>query len=557
MEGTPEPELEPAPQPHHPDAVADETTRLLCAAVHRYDWFSDGVIREYLVEQVGTVPPSPGLDTAAVLRDAAAARFRRRVRDLVLLVLLLALAALDPLAVILWAAGAYGAARALAARAWIRDMGRPLVWLGALVLIALVTGIKALTGVGLPWGDRTWWPSLAITVAMLLLLNADTYLVRTYLRWRFKSGTFAADHTRATSRFERWLRGLGLRSYAAQLQRFADADEHGPAADGVADVIVHRGETPFVGAGFVLPTHQLPVSLRPAPGRAHPTGEVDVSELYALIAAELVPPTALVRADGQVEALVHREQLLVPVDDLIRQRGTAFGSTILRDLDDPPLRHLPLAEVRAAATRRIEWARYYSCFRRESWSRQLVTSCYLHLTRQNRTLQIEVTHCVLPPIREWLTEADRVLRIGDGPLNAGSAQLLCLPLTVGERAISVFRSLRPRRLRTRGIAADRYGAGGSVREGVSWDKDNVHYFKSNDASAQVTMTHNELFSVVINYLEERGYDVSELGKRAETLISNNIQNISNSTFVNSTIANNAVNPSQQPKPDPTPASAPA
>ncbi len=59
------------------------------------------------------------------------------------------------------------------------------------------------------------------------------------------------------------------------------------------------------------------------------------------------------------------------------------------------------------------------------------------------------------------------------------------------------------------------------------------------------------------YLEERGYDVSELGKRAATMIETHTMTISNSTFVNSDITNGAVNPPQQPTPTSTPTPTPA
>jgi hypothetical protein len=537
--------------------VVDGTTRLLCAAAHRHDWFAEAVIREYLVEQVGTVPPSPGLDTAAVLGDAVAARTRYRARDAVLLVLMAVLTVVNPVAVVAWMVACWVWSKFAAQRDGLRDAGVFLAWVGSLALLGLVGLIKVGTGIGLPAGDRTWWPSVVITATALIVLMADTWLVRVYLRRRFKPKTFVGDVDRVGSRFERWLRGLGRRRYATQLDRFAEADEHSAGSAGVADVIVHRGETPFVGAGYVLPTQGVPIALRAAVGSAKPSGEVDLQQLYDRIARELVPVTGAGRSDGRIDAIVHRDQVLIPVVDLVHERGTTFGKQVLGDLDEPPVRHLPVEEVRRVAADRLEWAPYYSCFRRESWNRNLVTSCYVHLTMRRRTLQIEVTHCVLPPVRDWLNEADRVLRIGTGPFIAGSVELLRLPRTIRVRLRRCTRSLRPRRVRTRGIDSDRYGAGGSLREGVSPGTEDAHYFKRNDATRQITMVHNELFAVVIEYLEDRGYDVSELGRRAATMIENHTMNINNSSFVNTTITNGAVNPPAQPASTPAPTPTPA
>ncbi|WP_214404331.1 hypothetical protein [Pseudonocardia lacus] len=535
--------------------MPDETTRLLCAAAHRYEWFAEAVIKEYLVEQVGSVPPSPGLDSTAVLRDAVAARARHRVRNTVVLALLIALAVLDPLVVLLWTALALAGRKLLATRPRLVNAAELLAVIAVLALLGSVVSLKALTGIGLPMGDSTWWPSLAIAIALLGLLVGETWLVRTFLRRRFRSDNFVADHTAAASAVERRLRGFGLRRYRGQLERFAAADEHSEAAARCADVVVHRGETPFVGAGYVLPTQTVPIALRPAAGRKEPPEEIGVRELYDRIRAEIVPTRTARRSDGRIDAVVHREQLLVPVDDLMHERGTWPGDQVLGDLDEPPVRHLPIKVVRDVEAEQIEWARYYSCLRRESWKRNLVTSSYLHLHKHNRMLRIEVTHCVLPPVREWLTETDRVLRLGDGPLISGSVELLRLPLTVPARVRSVARSLRPRKLRTRGIDADRYGAGGSLREGVSHGSEETHFFKIHDATGQVRSMHNEIFAVIIDHLEERGYDVSELGNRAATMIENHTMNINNSTFVNSDITNGAVNP-QPAKPAPTPAPTP-
>ncbi|MGH3839116.1 MAG: hypothetical protein ACRDSF_25975, partial [Pseudonocardiaceae bacterium] len=66
----------------------DGTTRYLCAAAHLDEEFCDEAIAEFLVEPVRAIPPSPGVDSAAVLREAVAAQTRRRIRDGLLLALL-------------------------------------------------------------------------------------------------------------------------------------------------------------------------------------------------------------------------------------------------------------------------------------------------------------------------------------------------------------------------------------------------------------------------------------------------------------------------------------
>src|SRR5690349_11958194 len=73
----PPPRPAPGRRTEAPDPT-DATTRYLCAAAHLDRDFADTEIREYLVEPTRAVPPTPGLDSVAVLQEAVAARTRRK-----------------------------------------------------------------------------------------------------------------------------------------------------------------------------------------------------------------------------------------------------------------------------------------------------------------------------------------------------------------------------------------------------------------------------------------------------------------------------------------------
>jgi hypothetical protein len=131
------------PQP----AVAGEdgTTRYLCAAAQLDPDFGDRSIAEYLVERVRAVPPSPGVDSAAVLREAVAARARRRLRDGVLLLLLLMFAVTSPGSAVLW------------------------------LIVALVGA--SITGAGKGISRRTSLVVLAVTVCLFVVLQMGSTLL--------------------------------------------------------------------------------------------------------------------------------------------------------------------------------------------------------------------------------------------------------------------------------------------------------------------------------------------------------------------------------------------
>ncbi len=123
-------------------ASRDETTRLLCAAAHRHERFAGDIVRFYLAEQVGAVPPSPGLDAAAAMRDAVAAQSRRFVRDVLVLLLLVLLCLLAPLAVVIWLVVVVPAAPQ--GEAQLSGHGRWIAVVGTLALLALIGAVQAI-----------------------------------------------------------------------------------------------------------------------------------------------------------------------------------------------------------------------------------------------------------------------------------------------------------------------------------------------------------------------------------------------------------------------------
>src|SRR5882757_2358101 len=80
----------------------DNTTRYLCAAAQLSEAYANSAIREFLVEPLRAIPPAPGVDTTAVLREAVASRARRRIRDGVLLALLAVLLFAGPVLFVPW-----------------------------------------------------------------------------------------------------------------------------------------------------------------------------------------------------------------------------------------------------------------------------------------------------------------------------------------------------------------------------------------------------------------------------------------------------------------------
>ncbi len=168
----------------------DGTTRYLCAAAHLDEEFCDEAIAEFLVEPVRAIPPSPGVDSAAVLREAVAAQTRRRIRDALLLVLLVVLALVNRPTVLFWAVAvvamvavvailhAFGGGRTRRKLAMLVVVASPALFL----LLPFLLLPLAMSSRSSPFGldalelsipqllpDSTW-PTLLISGLLLLVL---------------------------------------------------------------------------------------------------------------------------------------------------------------------------------------------------------------------------------------------------------------------------------------------------------------------------------------------------------------------------------------------------
>jgi hypothetical protein len=515
------------------------------------------------VEPTRATPPTPGVEVLAVLRECVAARARRRIRDIVLLCLLTVLALVNLPVLIAW----FGVAlTAMAAGVGGKlSTGRRVVGLvfglmvlsfvGSLLFALLVqlyvTGLVGGLGssyrsgspYGSPYGNSgalTSAVGTSLIIGLLLVpviyavLLADASIVHWLTTTRFRRGAFQPDFRLVPSSSERLVRGLGLARYYPALRRVAAAESRDGTTE--ATVIVHRGYRPFIGGGEPIAIRTIALPLEPADKHLTPA-PIQAAELHDHLAAalgELRKPSSLA-PDRRLERLRIDELVLTPADLLV----THVGSPLLPRLDHPPTVGLPHAAARQLAEWPREWARYYRCYRVESWSRELGTSCYLSAGTDQKMLYLEWTHCILRPVEQRFRDIDRVVRFGRGPIARSVVAMLLLPTSVIRRFRTAVHTFMPTIQRVGEIVPDRYGAGAYVRE-LAADDAMQAYFQDTDEIRYAKIIDRALVRGIGDFLERRGYSVVEFQRAAATITNNIAGNANINNFVNSNVANSVI-----------------
>ena len=200
-----------------PSPFRDDATRLLSAAAHLDAAFAGDSIREFLSDPLRAVAPSPGVNSAAVLREAVAATTRRRWRDGTLAGLLVVFALSNLPLFALWLVTAAVANAVGPRRRRIDGVLRPRMstrafWVTAGLAIitltvggaAFLTGVLALVGGGILLGGSTAAAPVALTVLLLpvlvgllggAVLVVDRVQVWSLITRTFRRGAFSVDGT--------------------------------------------------------------------------------------------------------------------------------------------------------------------------------------------------------------------------------------------------------------------------------------------------------------------------------------------------------------------------
>jgi hypothetical protein len=309
-------------------------------------------------------------------------------------------------------------------------------------------------------------------------------------------------------------------------QRFTaplDAAREGALPSVDANATVYSGFSPFVGAGldfggwsFAIATDKPKRdfgTLPPAPFR--------LPDLYRSVGE------AVARLD--LPGLEQRDHFFIQGSDV---RG---DEAWLSDRYGRPDQVLPpmLAERHAYGS--DSRVRYYRWIRVSDWAGDIVVSYFVRCSLRGPMLFVEVKRFLLTPLKASLRDIDKLAPLQTGeslarlllvaPI-AGALKLLTAPFAVLGYWNEAWEELSGKAERERHKLIDAnplwdYGASTSVREAYA-SGEYVRYFQRADSDYYEKALEKEILDALIDFLDARGIDTSDLRERQSTILNNGV-----------------------------------
>ncbi|WP_439661352.1 hypothetical protein ACSHWB_07540 [Lentzea sp. HUAS TT2] len=528
--------------------MRDDTTRFLCGAAHRDEEFADSAIREYLVESTRSIPRSPGVNSGAVLREAVAARTRRKVRDGLLLVLaVVVLFAASGTLLVWWLVAASVVALGTGARlAFTRPRrvvphSRGPVVLGSIasaialffVLYKFMEELNESTRLCRPRYEVCEQESSGAVLAVLISAIALVFavlLADRVVTWLLVTKSFRRTGFRTSQgeedlwRNEWTVRRLGHSNYAEALALYPTEDGDEPEDADEAQVIVYHGYRPFVGSGTMFEPWSMALPLKHTEAKTDaPLPGFDLPELYERITSELVKTgrSPSLSPAHRLRGLKTGDRVVISSVELIDHIDDDEARVVLPDKDYSPVTAVDRSVVDGLITTPMEWMRYFRSFQVETWDRDVVISAYLTFGLDEEMLYVEWTPCILHPIHDQHRQIDVLPEQSIRPFLDAVVDLLKFPVSLPKRFASAVAWMNPIHQAEGTYVAQRYGASNSLRELASRSQvDN--YFQLTDVERYIKVLESRLLRTLGEFLEDKGISVTEFMEQAMQVTSNNV-----------------------------------
>ncbi|BCJ68138.1 hypothetical protein [Polymorphospora rubra] len=531
--GPPDQPVRPPAPPYPSDPTT--ATRHLCAGAYLDDDFRDACLQEVYYQPKRMVAPSYGFDLLPVIGHALKARDMAVWRDAAIVTtLLVGACTVLPLA--------------------LAAMGLALLWITSSTW-RFVRDTRGGLRTGEPASSGTTsmrlvllllgWAGTAIFVLPLALMSFSTLLAPVAIG-SSRGGT--TGDAELTVSFMFGLLLLALPSIFA-MWRHQKLDALAPGRHPAwpsptprlteiynqsrGNTVVYSGYTPFVGSGVLIGSSSFAVRLvRPAHGpmlSKQPTDHSDnrpsERELeFAQPPFEAQEIITYVR-DGLGRIASAREAEAQIPGLTIEDRVFLSGSEVSHLSSHTP------PDVMAGVVRHPTTpARHYLACQVVSWGGELVTTVYVHIAVQGRSLYLELTSTALAPCDRRYRIVDSVERLGTrGWLRTLRDSLLDTPSTIVKAPVRLTRSIlelvsTPGALGTASLVPGYdYGARVAVRQLGSRDELR-NFTQTKDIVKFQRLIERRVVASVLDFLDLKGVDTTEYRARAASVLNVGIGN---------------------------------
>jgi hypothetical protein len=307
------------------------------------------------------------------------------------------------------------------------------------------------------------------------------------------------------------------------------------------NLVVFSGHSAFIGSGELMYSRRL---LFDVYGRKEADGDQDKQpekftshDLHTAIVAAFDRGHGLGKSINNIRVY---ERLFVNGLHVQNNRQ------LLPDPLQPPPTSVDSSLLHAAAVNPSPEARTYVCVEMPGWQGQLVVTLFIRAVYAGKSLYVEWTFKVLPPIRteflgiDDLYELPRHIQLKNS-LVSGLRALV--PALLGSPARAYRSWCRPRIAKRhqskqsyaikRGYVFD-YGARRSIREDASGNQ-RQHYFLARDETMYVLLAQQTLIQTVGDFLSEHEADLDQFNDQVKVIfeqtINYNIGNITGSSGI--------------------------
>ncbi|HEY9522848.1 MAG TPA: hypothetical protein VIR33_06390 [Thermopolyspora sp.] len=522
---------EATPPPARP---LSNVTRYLCAAAYLDTVFRNDVTNELLTDPHRAVAPSStGLDIGPVIRHCLRARDLLLLRDVLLVVVIIA--------------------------GLFIDLGLMLPWLVVLAVVSLGTVRTRSLPAQLRFGTRAGTMTLTLIMIVAVALFAAIAIAQmstfsgddefdgggggtTVLGWLLVAATVAITIC------YRVLIGVilarELRPGAAETPTRPISPVLAPRIDYLtsaqhANITLYSGEQPFVGAGTVTRAWAIAVELdRRASDPEREIPDIDPLELYDFVRARLT--------QMRDEVAHPAESLTLDLSDhviargvLNRQRGAAHPLIVA----SRPIGLLGREAIRAIIRQPKSGMRYYQRVTintagqeikdendhlvMPAEDQEIVVSAFVHLAVEGRMLYTEFVVTVLPPTADAYHLVDRLPHDSTGRIAVAALGVLRRQL-LRDIVAAPFRLLRHgylelrqafMRARPDDYVLYDFGAKASVRE-LGATEEKFSYLQELDSFKYTKLIGERLNAAVLDFLEARDIDTSVYRQQVMAVINN-------------------------------------